>query len=719
MVRIRATYRRHKAADSSSLRGRQVYTTAPGVERPLDDRRAAEAVPESSYRADIQGLRAVAVVLVVLDHAGLTFLGGGYIGVDVFFVISGFLITGLLLRDFAAQGRIRFLNFYSRRARRILPAAALTLVATDIAAQLLLNYVRAEAAIKDSIWAAFFAANIRFERLRADYFASAAPPSPIQHFWSLAVEEQFYLVWPALLALLLAGAVLLARRRDRSEVSLWPVSAGLCVLIGASLLWAITETRYAPPDAYFSAFTRAWELGCGAVLAINARTVARAPKWARVTSSWLGLAGILFAAVWFSGTTPFPGIAAILPVVSTVLVVAGGTGEVSRIGPSALLGLRPFRFVGDVSYSFYLWHWPFLIIAGGYSLEPLTTGVKLGLVGAAFLVAVGIYYAYENPIRRARNLWGRRGRGALVLWPTSIGAVALVGLLGLYSIDAGVNAHLLRGTPSPSPIRPTSDPSVPDVAGAVAAARANADIPSPLSPPIGSLLSDFGVNLPGNCLVLETATSNNDICHQGDVNSARTMVVFGDSHAAMWLPALIPVAKQEGWNLIPIIKFDCQATWWISSSVVPSCPPWYTWAVGKILSLHPGVVVIGALDTGDAAWEFNLRSTISTYKSIRARVILLGDVPSLPIVPTDCLLSPGATMRTCTFPARSTSVLSEAKAASFGADYIADLDWFCFEQECPLVVGNTITHWDGNHVSRTYALLLVKPLRKALALNRA
>jgi hypothetical protein len=186
----------------------------------------------------------------------------------------------------------------------------------------------------------------------------------------------------------------------------------------------------------------------------------------------------------------------------------------------------------------------------------------------------------------------------------------------------------------------------------------------------------------------------------------------------MWLPALIPVAKQEGLNLIPIIKYNCEATWWISSSAVPTCPPWYTWAVGEISSLHPEVVVIGAIDTGDAAWESNLRSTISSFRSIGARVVLLGDVPWFPIAPTDCLLSPGATMRTCTFPVRSDAVQSEAKAASFGADYIAAVDWFCFEKECPLVVGNTITHWDVTHISRTYALSLIKPLKKALALNR-
>lgn len=696
---------------------------------PQSDHGPAYTLPESSYRGDIQGLRAVAVLLVVLNHAGLTFLGGGYIGVDVFFVVSGFLITGLLLRDYAERGRIRFLHFYSRRARRILPAAALTLIATGIAAQLFLNYVRARSAIEDSIWAAMFAANIQFERIGADYFASFAPPSPIQHFWSLAVEEQFYLVWPTLLALLLAGAGWIAHRRNRSKVSMWPAAAGLGIIILASLWWAITQTRNAPSEAYFSAFTRAWELGSGAALAIGASQVARVPSTVRAALSWLGLAGILLSAVWFSGTTAFPGVAAILPVGSAVLVVAGGTGAVSRIGAGALLGLRPFRFVGDVSYGFYLWHWPFLVIAAGYSLTPLTMWQKLVVIATAFVTAVGMYFAYENPIRRARHLWGRHGHGALVLWPTSITAVVLVGLLGFYSIDARVSAQEyvsrlttalpFQGTPSPSPNQVGADPNIPDVAGAVAAANAGAAIPSPLSPPISKLSGDFGLSLPAvDCLVPEASTAHNTICPQADLSSRRTMVVFGDSHASMWLPALVSVAKNAGWKLIPIMKAACVPFAWTYDQFDPTCPTWYNWAVGAVNGLHPDVVVLGVQDYGGAAaWESNIRNTIGAFRATGVRVILLGDPPTFPITPTDCLLSAAATMRTCTFPADPGFVQREEQAALFGADHIPDFTWFCFQGWCPMVVGHTITHVDQSHMSRSYSLLLVEPLAKALNLD--
>ncbi len=174
-----------------------------------------------SHRDDIQGLRAVAVVLVVLGHAGVAFLPGGFIGVDVFFVLSGILITGLLLSDAVRRGgSVSFVHFYARRARRILPAAALTLVVTDVVAYQLLNFVRAKVVVEDSIWASLFAANIHFAQIGTDYFARGQPPSPVQHFWSLAVEEQFYLVWPALLA----AALLAAARRRRSRPTPHPIA---------------------------------------------------------------------------------------------------------------------------------------------------------------------------------------------------------------------------------------------------------------------------------------------------------------------------------------------------------------------------------------------------------------------------------------------------------------------------------------------------------------
>jgi peptidoglycan/LPS O-acetylase OafA/YrhL len=689
-----------------------------------------KALPESSYRGDIQGLRAVAVLLVALNHAGIAFLAGGYIGVDVFFVVSGFLITGLLLRDRALTGRISLLEFYSRRARRILPAAALTLVATDIAAWLLLNYVRAQEAVTDSIWAAFFAANIQFERIGADYFASAQPPSPIQHYWSLAVEEQFYLVWPALLIALFAAYALIRRARGLPKAAkdggspLALVLAVLGVVVVASLAWSIRQTEVSPADAYFSALTRAWELGMGAALAVGAPLVGRLPATVKAALSWAGLAGILVAATWFTAATPFPGLAAMLPVAATALVVAGGTGGSPRFGAVALLGLRPFRFVGDLSYSFYLWHWPFLIIAADYAVRPLGTGVNLGLLGAAFVTSVVTYHLYENPLRRSRSIWGKSSLRPLILWPASLLAVVMVGILALSSLrDVAVAADAKSAAASSAA---TAD-SVAAVAASVALAQKNAPLPGSLNPPVDHLDVDYNalLGLGAGCVLLATTTlTKNQICTIGDPHASRTLVVVGDSIAHMWLPALNRIAQQQGWKLIPFIYFDCTAKHWGGSSTDnPNCTAWFNWAAGQVNAIHPGIVVLSSFDGGaERDWTSGLQFAVRAVQPSGARIVLMEDVPGVAQNPVDCLLAPGATMKTCTSSLLPQTIaydgLEKGIAASNGASYIEVLPWFCSSGLCPTVIGSTIAYRNQAHITFIYALQLSGPLATALHLDQ-
>ena len=676
----------------------------------------SKPLPEAGYRGDIQGLRAVAVLLVALNHAGLSFLGGGFIGVDVFFVVSGFLITGLLLRDFSDHGSIGFLNFYARRARRILPMAALTLVVTDVASVVLLNYVRARTAIEDSVWAAFFAANVRFEQIGTDYFASAQPPSPIQHFWSLAVEEQFYIVWPALLALLLAGGMLVSAWRNRSKPSTWPLLSALALIIVASAAWAIVETARTPADAYFSTFTRAWELGAGAALASAARLVARIPIAARAIISWSGLAGILAAATLFTTGTPFPGAAALLPVGATVMTVAGGIGN-PRYGASILLGLRPMRFVGDVSYSFYLWHWPFLIIASGMSLTPLSLPLKLGLVVAAFGTAVLTYVVYENPLRRASFLLTWRGRSALALWPASIASVGLVSVLALNFLTA-TELAVPNAAHTPSGFSATGAADAAAVVAAVSAAQANGQLPSPLAPPVGQLATDV-FPLPFGCEP-QPAESRGKICALGDPTSSRTVVVFGDSHAMMWLSPLVAIAGNQALRLIPFVKSSCHDVAWITGET--ACSQWYRWSMGQIQSLHPSVVMVGhcSTDCGVSDWSGFL-DALRTIRTATSRVIVMGDPPGSDVQPVDCLLSKGATMRTCTYgiPASKIVIMNAARNSTRagGAEFVDVLPWFCYRSQCPTVIGRTIAWSDKGHISRTYGLQLTSALDEVLHLQ--
>ena len=293
-------------------------------------------------RGDIQGLRAVAVLLVALGHAGVPGLGGGYVGVDVFFVVSGFVITGVLLARAGGDGRVSLVDFYMRRARRILPAAALTLVVTDVAAYYLLNVVRAREAVIDSMWAAAFSANVHFAGEATDYFAQAQPPSPLQHFWSLGVEEQFYVAWPALVALALW----------RGASARLPLVVVMVAVAAASFAWSAHRVGVEPVGTYFSTFARAWELALGAFLApVSARFAAVSPV-VRSVVGWLGVGGIAAAAATFSASTPVPGPAAVLPAGGAALVVAASVGaRQPRLGVGRVLSLAPLRYVGDRSYA--------------------------------------------------------------------------------------------------------------------------------------------------------------------------------------------------------------------------------------------------------------------------------------------------------------------------------------------------------------------------------
>ncbi|MDQ1570839.1 MAG: hypothetical protein QOF79_1513 [Actinomycetota bacterium] len=360
---------------------------------------AAGAHRAEHFRPDIEGLRAVAVMLVALDHADIGFLAGGYIGVDVFFVISGFLITSLLLREVGGPSRRRALvNFYARRVKRLLPAATLVLFVTVMAAYHYLGFLRGDDVAIDARWCAAFVGNIRFALVGTNYLGAQEPPSPLQHFWSLGVEEQFYLVWPSMMLLV---AAVVPRRHLRISIGIL-----LGIVISASLAWSYLQTNSDPGWAYFSPLTRAWELGVGASIAIGAPLVSRISPRLAIPISWIGLIGIVASAFIIDGATPFPGIAAIAPVLATALVIVGGAVG-SGGGAVALLRRLPFQWVGKLSYSFYLWHWPILVIAAQHAGKRLSVAHNLVLLTGALALSAVTFYTVESPVRRSRALRGK------------------------------------------------------------------------------------------------------------------------------------------------------------------------------------------------------------------------------------------------------------------------------------------------------------------------
>jgi len=375
---------------------------------------AGSAPEDRAFRPDVEGLRAVAILMVVLFHAGVPQLKGGFFGVDVFFVISGFVITGLLLRERRATGGTSFLRFYARRARRILPAALLVIVASLIATDLLVSGRDAVLVASDSRWTALFLSNFHFAAVFPNYYTTR-PASPLQQFWSLAVEEQFYLVYPAFFVALLAlSSGWSARAR---------LAVGLSGVTVISLLLSVATSKLGQLGTYYSPFTRAWELAVGALVAVGAAKLERIPKELAALMTWIGMALIAIAALTISQRVPLPGTAAVVPVGGAALVIAGGTASPPQWGAEAVLRLLPLRWIGRWSYSWYLWHYPIITIAAEHAhtkINKVALHKNLLLVLLGLVLAAATYFLVENPVRHSRGL-ARSPRACVV------GAALLVG----------------------------------------------------------------------------------------------------------------------------------------------------------------------------------------------------------------------------------------------------------------------------------------------------
>ncbi len=643
------------------------------------------------FRPDIQGLRAIAVLLVAFAHAGVGFLQGGYVGVDVFFVISGFLITGFLLRRAEQSGRVPFAEFYAARARRILPAATLTIFVVVIASWHYLNYVRALSVFHDAIWCAFFTANIHFSQIGTDYFTQDSPPSPLQNFWTLAVEEQFYIVWPALLAVLL-----IATRKRRPLLI-----AATSLLCLASLIYCIRYTETSQIAAYFSTVARAWELGLGALIAMLASHLGRLPEQLRALLTWVGVAAIVLAGVRYSAGTQFPGYAALLPVLGSALVIAGGLGGAPRYGVGAILRYQPFQFIGDVSYAFYLWHWPTLVIAAEYLGHPLTVAQNLVLLSIAFAVSAFTYLYYENPIRHAKSL--ALPRTALSLWPVTVALVLVVANVAISSAPA---VAVTGSTKEPIAVRPLASYHR-LVARSVTPARLAQPIPQVLHPPVAQVASDENAF---SCIYRRGARGK---CVLGDPQATRSFAVLGDSHAAAWMSAFNYFAVEHHYRLIVLVHEGCTiGILSTGNDPVGHCgTDWWPFVRRKLRKDAPQFLVVAQyFDPRVPAnqMDLGLRQELTAFDKLVPRTVLMEDPPHHPLLdPTDCLLRSGATLGDCTFAPPADMNAQYATVAKIVQSHPNDRllhtrSWFCAHGKCPMVIGDMIVYRDTNHISETY-----------------
>ncbi|MFI5491044.1 acyltransferase family protein [Actinoplanes sp. NPDC051859] len=676
---------------------------SPGPAGPVGTSTAAPAAGPPRHRRDIEGLRAVAVLLVVAYHCGLPVVTGGYVGVDVFFVISGFLITGLLLREARDKGTVSIPRFYARRALRLLPASATVVVATLVAAALWLPPLRLGAILSDALHTTIYAMNYRLATVGTDYLQADAEPSPLQHFWSLAVEEQFYLVWPLLI-------ILFVRRRGLGVV--------LGLLTAGSLAIAVWQTQENAGWAYFGAHTRAWELGVGALLAV---TALRLPRWCVPA----GLVAVAASAAVYTAQTPFPGYAALLPVLGTAAVIAGGTGR-----SAGLLGHPVLQTIGRLSYSWYLWHWPTLMIA------PHALGRKLAvwenvLVALGALVLAALTYALvENPVRNLAALRNRPWRGLGVGLAISVLSAALC-------VAVVFTAHQLAGVTNfqakvlnPATFQPEGLPAE------IAAATRAPGVPANLTPTLAKATKDKPRYYREDCSGAFDDPEVKKPCAYGDLTSKTTVVLYGDSHAGHWFPALEAAAHQRHWKLVVVAKSACTAA--DGMIFLPQlkrefteCVQWRKDAWRYIRSLRPAKVlmsstyptlkllgVTGNLDVEYvAAWQRSLRA-VSTPG---AEVYFMNDTPWLKASTPECLsehmddpMACGRERRSAIAEPARRKLVADAMRAG-GATVIDPTPWFCTATDCPPIVGNTLVYRDQHHVTTAYSRLLAPQLGAALA----
>jgi len=702
-------------------------------------RRVERRTSRKGFRPDIEGLRAVAVIAVVLYHAGIPGFGGGFIGVDVFFVISGFLITGLLWREVATTNTVALGRFYGARARRLLPAAATVGIATALVVAVVLPPLQARSVFLDGIACALYAGNYRFAMHGTDYLASDLPPSPFQHYWSLGVEEQFYLVWPVLI---IGTAWLVHRLRAGAAARATPYAVVLVLVAAASLAAAVLWTRTSPAWAFFSLPTRAWELAAGGLVALSIHQWRRLPLLPATIVGWGGLALIVLTCTQLGPRTPYPGTAALLPVLGTALVI--GAGPVTGgLGAGRVLCRPAMRAIGRVSYSWYLWHWPVLLLMPPLLGEPAGLPARLSATAVSGGLAVITLHLVENPGRFAAAL-RRSAKASLTVAAaaSAAAACACMLLLNVVPVPVGHGAAAPRANivaVPPTTIAPAMSPEEAAVQHAFAQARdavaASAGlraVASNLDPPLAKAPADKAAVFVNGC-VRSWREIGQVECATGDIASPTTVALVGDSHAAMWNPAFQHLAEQRHWRLETLAKVTCPLQdLHITSPYLgreyTECEQWRAQIVNRLKAEHPRLVVLDmsrryGADFGftsyDPAWIDTLGRTVAQLRSIGAAVLVLGPVPD-PGSSVPTCLSGHVDDATACAPARPVAVddggvSAERAATTAGGGHYADLtDLFCTADRCPVIVGNTLVFRDDNHVTTEYAQLLT-PVFGALA----
>jgi len=604
----------------------------------------------------IQALRALAAILVLVYHA--KWLDGGYIGVDIFYVISGFLITGILVRELDTKNSISLLSFYARRAKRLLPASFLVIFVTGIAGYILLPASMRESFGRDLIAASTYVSNFLFALWENDYQNLNSTPSPFIHFWSLAVEEQFYLFWPFFILLLFR----IGRRRA--------VLYGVIVTLIGSFLFSLYLTERAPIWAFYILPTRAWELAAGALLVFLPDLRRIRPVIA--LSSFIV---VLSATYIFDEATPFPGTAALAPVVATVLLLASRSNWPPFL--DAIARFRGTQWLGAISYPLYLWHWPVLVIPAIYLGQELTVVQTVLLLGLTVVLA-GLTHKYvEGPLREVAI--------------TDLRTLKLAALATTFSVAVGLITYSQY----------SNTISVAD--------GTRYSLNEIRSKPISNI---------DGCHIHRGQTVS-PRCEYGDLTSEETIVLYGDSHAAQWLPALDIIGKKRGIKIVSLTKSACPSSEVVkelsSQYDVEDCQAFRNSSVARINTIKPLAVILTGMqpitapysdESARSWWLAGEKKALNRIQGATQFPIYLTDTPLPKVDIPDCIVAGrGAEC--------DTARPIDAEVAA-GLIPINPTPWLCADT-CPAIVDGIIAYRDKSHLTVAMSEHLSSQLEVSLA----
>lgn len=690
-----------------------------------------------AFRRDIQGLRAVAVLLVVLDHA-FGWPTGGFVGVDVFYVISGYLITGLLLRESSENGRISFVAFYARRVRRIVPAALAVLVVTVTLAFLIWYPPRAIDTLLDAIASATFVENWHLISQGTDYLQASGATSPLQHYWSLSVEEQFYAFWPVVLT----GVLILARPRWRRTLVL-----GCMVVIAiTSLGYSAERTLTMPSEAYFDSAGRAWELLAGAIIA-GLGPFIRGDRRAQTIVGTAGLLILLASSVILTPASLFPWPFAILPVAGTATVIwAAGTG-----GALGVLSSRPAQYIGRISYSLYLWHFPVLIFVQSVTHSIFASAAA---VVATFVLADLSYRFIEKPalkiavLKRWSNLVHTRGSRAQAIVPLTV-VVLIIAMTAIQwrgpavlRDGAGLAAAFRLDNPGPATSQNAPTLSTTQLKAAVSAAVKQTSWSSGAT----AMIQINDANAEAPAMQTTSPGCRNSVganpalvCSYGPTSARSRVLVIGDSVALSWVPAVQAVFQPRGWRVLAMGFASCP---FIDVSTMPrirdssfpgKCAESRDAMRAEVARIRPTVLIISNAEAyysqltdqkiGSAAaseWQHGIERTLAGVAALAGRTVVLSN-PPVAADPRSCitrLTGPTACLRPVSNDYKRMALATKAAVLSASRDdrvqYINAASWFCSDNECPAQVGSTLLRIDETHLTERGAILAAGALKEAI-----